>query len=264
MAVVRDIYETLDRFAPFRTQMDFDNAGLLVGDETTEVKKILVSLDITLPVIREAAGLGANLIVAHHPVIFLPVKSIVKGDPTADKLTALIRNGISAICAHTNLDVAVGGVNDALAETLGLKEISVFLPDGMDAEGRPFGLGRVGVLETPCSLTDFARIVKERLGANGVRYVDTGRPVHRVVVGGGSCGSSLYDAYSMGCDAFVTSDVKYDIFLDAKALGIGLIDAGHFPTENIVLPVLENLLRNAFPNVEVCISRAHKEVFSYL
>lgn len=264
MATVKEVYQVLDRFAPFRTQMGFDNAGLLVGDEQAEVTRVLVSLDITLPVIREAAELGAQLIVAHHPVIFDPVKSIVAGDPTGDKLVALIRNNISAICAHTNLDVAVGGVNDALAEALDLKEIEVFLPDGLDVQGRPYGLGRIGVMEKPCALPEFAATVKRKLHAGSVRYVDPERPVRRVAVGGGACGGCLRDTWSKGCDVLVTSDVKYDVFLDAEALGIGLIDAGHFPTENVVLPVLCRVLREAFPQLDIQVSRTHHEVFSCL
>ena len=264
MAAVKEIYQALDRFAPFRTQMGFDNAGLLVGDEEAEVTRVLVSLDITLPVIREAAELGAQLIVAHHPVIFDPVKKVLAGDPTGDKLIALIQNNISAICAHTNLDVAVGGVNDALAGALELKDIEVFLPDGLDGQGRPYGLGRVGVLEEACALSEFAGTVKRKLGAGSVRYVDSGKPVHRVAVGGGACGSCLRDAWSKGCDVLVTSDVKYDVFLDAQALGISLIDAGHFPTENVVLPMLCQTLRTAFPDLDVRPSQTHREVFSCL
>lgn len=264
MAAVRDIYQTLDRFAPFRTQMGFDNAGLLVGDERAEVTRVLVSLDITLPVIREAAELGAQLIVSHHPVIFDPVKSIVAGDPTGDKLIALIQNNISAICAHTNLDVAVGGVNDALAGALELKDIEVFLPDGLDGQGRPYGLGRIGVLEEARALPEFAGTVKRKLGANGVRFVDSGRPVRRVAVGGGACGSCLRDAWSKGCDVLVTSDVKYDVFLESQALRMSLIDAGHFPTENVVLPVLCETIHTAYPDLDVRVSRVHREVFSCL
>ena len=107
MATVKEIYDAVDRFAPFSTQMGFDNAGLLVGRADTAVTKVLVALDITLPVIQEAAELGAQLILSHHPVIFHPVKTILEGDPTGDKLTALIRHGISAICAHTNLVVSM-------------------------------------------------------------------------------------------------------------------------------------------------------------
>lgn len=264
MATVKDVYQALDRFAPFRTQMGFDNAGLLVGDERAEVTRVLLSLDITLPVIVEAAELGAQLIVAHHPVIFDPVKTILAGTPTGDRLMALIRGGISAICAHTNLDVAVGGVNDALAKALGLREIGVLCPEGTDDQGRPYGLGRTGVLEDACTLPDFAGMVKEALGANGVRYVDSGRPIRRVAVGGGACGSCLRDAWAKGCDVLVTSDVKYDVFLDARALGLSLIDAGHFPTENVVLPGLCQTLQAAFPDLDVRLSRVHREVFSYL
>lgn len=264
MATVNEIYQLMDRYAPFSTQMGFDNAGFLVGRGEAEVTKILLALDITVPVIQEAKDMGAQLIVSHHPVIFDPVKRIVAGDPTGDKLMALIENKIAAICAHTNLDLAEGGVNDALAEALELKEIQIFEPFGTGTDGKPYGLGRVGIREKECTLVEFAQKVKENLGSNGVRYVDVGRSVRKVAVGGGSCGSSLHEAWAQGCDVFVTADVKYDVFLDAKALGIGLIDAGHYPTENVVLPKLEKLLKTALPQVEIRQSTVHKEVFSYL
>lgn len=264
MATVTEFYQAIDRLAPFRTQMGFDNAGFLVGRGEAQATRVLVALDITLPVIEEAKALGAQLIVSHHPVIFEPVRSIVAGDPTGDKLSALIKADISAICAHTNLDVAVGGVNDALAQAIGLNGIEVFLPDGTDEQGRPYGLGRIGTTGRAMSLPEFALQVKHALGANGVRYADSGRPVRKVAVGGGSCGSSLRDAYDRGCDAFVTADVKYDVFLDARALGIGLIDAGHYPTEQVICPVLADYLRKVFPEVEIFLSAVHKEPFSYV
>ena len=113
-------------------------------------------------------------------------------------------------------------------------------------------------------LETFARFVKERLGSNGVRLVDGGRPVRKVAVGGGSCSDMMGDALALGCDTFVTADVKYDGFLDARALGINLIDAGHFPTEDVVCPVLREWLAQRFPGVEVSISQVHREVFTYL
>ncbi len=261
MATVRDIYEALDAFAPFSTQMDFDNAGLLVGRGERDITKILLSLDITLPVVEEAKKLGVGLVVSHHPVIFHPAKTICSGNPTGEILLALIENGIGAICAHTNLDVAVGGVNDALACALGLENIQVFLTDGTDAQGRPYGLGRVGELHQPTSLSTFAEQVKFALRAGGVRCVDGGRPVAKVAVGGGACGGCLQDAWRQGCDVLVTSDVKYDVFLEAKALGMSLIDAGHYPTENVVLPKLREVLETAFPELEILTSTVHKEVF---
>ena len=113
-------------------------------------------------------------------------------------------------------------------------------------------------------LPAFARYVKDALGANGLRYMDARRPVRRVAVGGGACGDMLADAFQMGCDTFVTSDVKYNVFLDAKAMGVNLIDAGHYPTENVVCPVLEKWLRSGFPGLEIVQTKEHKEVFSYL
>ncbi len=115
MATVREIYQYLDGLAPFSLQMEFDNAGFLVGRGERAVSKILVSLDITEEVAEEAAELGAELIVSHHPVIFRPAKSVTDGDPDGRVLLALAEHRIAAICAHTNLDAVAGGVNDALA-----------------------------------------------------------------------------------------------------------------------------------------------------
>lgn len=262
MAVIKEIYQALDAFAPFHTQMSFDNAGFLVGREDASVTGILVALDITLPVIREAKALGANLIVSHHPVIFHPAKAMVSGDPTGDLLLTLAEERIGAICAHTNLDMAVGGVNDALAQAVGLQNIQIFLPQSEpDGQGRPYGLGRVGELSTPVSAREFALCVKQTLGASSVRCADAGRAVQRVAVGGGACGEYLRQAYDQGCDLFLTADVKYNLFLEAKALGISLLDAGHFPTENVVLPSLSALLTGRFPTVPIHLTQVHQEVY---
>ena len=264
MATVREIYQYLDALAPFSLQMDFDNAGFLVGRGERNVSKILVALDITQEVAAEAAQEGAQLIVAHHPVIFHPARSLTDGDPTGRILLTLAEQGIAAICAHTNLDAVAGGVNDALAERLELTQVEQLQQDGVDESGRPYGIGRVGnTTGVPKYAPAFATFVKEALGANGVRYVDARRPVRRVAVGGGACGDMLGRALALGCDTFVTSDVKYNGFLDAKALGINLIDAGHYPTENVVIPVLERWLASGFPKVEIVVSKCHKEVFSY-
>ena len=265
MATVREIFQELDQWAPFETQMDFDNAGFLVGRGEREVRKILVSLDITQAVVDEAAKWGADLIVSHHPVIFHPAKSITDRDPLGRTLLALLEGGVAAICAHTNLDAAVGGVNDVLAARLGLTDTEVLEPSGTDRQGRPIGIGRAGKAApgAPTAVADYAAFVKEALGANGVRYVDAGRPVSRVAVGGGACGDMGHLALALGCDTFVTSDVKYNQFLDARDMGLNLIDAGHYPTENVVCPVLADALRAAFPEVEITLSAGHKEVFSY-
>lgn len=263
MTTVMDVYNLIQEKAPFELQMDFDNAGFLVGRGERIVNRVLVALDITEPVIEEAIALGAQLIVAHHPVIWGGAKSVTDQTPMGRKLLLLAEHGIAAICAHTNLDAAEGGVNDVLAQKLGLTDIGQLHQDGVDRQGRPYGIGRVGTVPSQ-SLYDFALAVKELLGSNGIRLVDGGKPVSAVAVGGGSCGSMLKDAVAQGCDTFVTADVKYDTFLDAKVLGINLIDAGHYPTENVICPVLQKWITEAFENIDVVVSKCHKEVFSYL
>ena len=263
MAVtVLAVRDALDRWAPFDTQMDFDNAGFLAGRGGAPVTGILAALDVTKQVIIEAEELGCTLIAAHHPVIFHPVRSVTDGDPTGEKLLLLAEKGIAAICAHTNLDAAQGGVNDCLAAALKLDGVELLSRDGVDGRGRPYGIGRVGRAHRPgMSAGAYAAFVKERLDSASVRFADAGRPVERVAVGGGACGSMLSDALEAGCDTFVTADVKYDQYLEARALGISLMDAGHFPTEQVVVPALADYLSREFPGVRVHVSQRHGEVY---
>lgn len=256
---VGQIEKRLFETAPAELRQSWDNVGLLVGDPAASVEKILVALDITRNVVEEAAEGGYSLIVAHHPVMncaWHPVQTVRPDDEQGWVLTTLIRRGIAAICMHTNLDSAQGGVNDALAETLGLTEIRPLSPDG---------LGRVGMLPKEMDLPAFAAFVKECLGANGVRYADSGRgPVRRVAVGGGACGEFAALASELSCDAFVTADLKYHDFQNAVPLGLHLLDAGHFPTENVVCPVVQQLLRESFPELTVSLSRRHREIIQYV
>ena len=262
MATVKEVYQFIDQIAPFDTQEGFDNAGFLVGRGDRDVTKLLVALDITAEVAEEAAGWGAQLIAAHHPVIFNPVKSVTDETLTGQVLLALAENRIAAICAHTNLDAAHGGVNGCLARALELSEIGQLCQAGEDSQGRPYGIGRTGTVHRPgLTAGEYAAFVKERLGSACVRFVDGGRPVQRVAVGGGACGSMIEDAVARGCDTFVTADLKYNQFLDAKALGLNLLDAGHFPTENVVCAPLAGRLAKAFPETEVLLSEVHREVY---
>ena len=260
MNTVQQIYEVIQKKAPFQYQLGFDNAGFLVGRRNATVDRVLIALDITRDVVDEAVELGAQLIVSHHPVIWEGVKQLTDVTSGGDLLLTMAEHGIAAICAHTNLDAVAEGVNDALACKLGLTQVEQLSQDGVDEQGKPYGIGRIGQVEAQ-SLETFAVLVKERLGAACVRVVDSGKPVHRVAVGGGSCGSMLGDVLAAGCDTFVTADVKYDVFLAAKAQGLNLLDAGHYPTENVVCPVLEGWLKEAFPDLRVEISQRHREVY---
>ena len=262
MATVNDILTFLEALAPRSMKMDWDNVGLLCGSRKTEVSRLLVALDPFEGVCEEAASGGAQLMVTHHPIIFQALKSITDETSIGRSIQLLCRNGISAINAHTNLDCAPGGVNDRLASALGLTEIEVINPMGVDAEGRAWGLLRKGTAaEQP--LSDFLSTVKTALGCEGLRYVDGGKPVRKVAVGGGACASELMDAYRAGCDTFVTSDIKYHDFLDAAGKGINLIDAGHFPTEDLITYKLTLYLAARFPELTVAKSASHREVIQY-
>ena len=237
--------------------MDWDNVGHLLGDPDSQVSHVLVALDITEDVADEALAHGCELIVAHHPVMncrWLPVQSVRSDTPQGHLLLKLLRNGVSAICMHTNLDVAWGGVNDILAEKLKLVDPGPLCDNG---------LGRVGRLEEPMDLADFVRFVSRSLGCNGVRYAGAGKPVCRVAVGGGACGEFEDDAIRAGCDTFVTADLSYHQFLDAKGKGINLIDAGHFPTEDPVCEKLVQYVSDRFQELVVTKSTSHREVIQY-
>lgn len=257
MVKVVEVFEYLNKLAPVSLKMDFDNVGLLVGDATQSVSKCLVSLDITDEVIDEAACFGADLIVSHHPIIFGAVKSVTADDLVGRKIIELVRNNISAICMHTNLDIAEGGVNDALMAALEIYPQRWLEPCGINEHGNAVGCGRIGMLDHPMQFESFLKLCKAALKANGLRYHYAGRPVKKLAVMGGAGGSSLMDAVSAGCDTYVTSDIKYNSFLDAKELGINLIDADHFCTENVIVPVLADKLAASFTDVEFAISSVH-------
>lgn len=262
MTTVGHILHFLDTLAPRSMKMDWDNVGLLCGSESQPVTKVLVALDPFEQVCREAADWGAELIVTHHPLIFSAPKAVTDATSVGRCILELCRHGICAINAHTNLDCAPGGVNDVLANTLGLENVQVIDPSGTDAQGNPWGLLRCGEVKRQ-PLEDFLPFVKQTLGCRGLRYVDGGKPVRKVAVGGGSCAGALPDALRAGCDTFVTADVKYNQFWDAQDMGMNLIDAGHFHTENPVVSVLAAKIAAAFPEVEVKISEKHADCMKF-
>lgn len=257
MATVADILSFINALAPTEMQEDWDRVGLNCGHMDKNVRRILVALDPFEAVCKEAKQVGADLLVTHHALLWNP-GFITDMTEQGRNALFLIENNIACINAHTNLDCAPGGVNDMLASRLGLQDIQVIQPKGVDAQGRPWGLLRQGTIAKQ-TLAQFLAIVKTGLGCEGLRYVDCGKPVHRVAVGGGSCAGAMSQAANAGCDTFVTADIKYNQFWDAKAIGLNLIDAGHFHTENPVCRYLAERLRDAFPDITVTVSTQHKD-----
>lgn len=211
--------------------------------------KALMALDVTSTVVDEAIEQGAKLIISHHPIIFSPLKSV-----TDEKLLRLARHQIGVISMHTNLDIAQGGVNDALMAALGAEVLG-----GLDE----YGCGRVGMLAKAMPMEAFLPFCKSVLKTAGLRYYDSGRDVSKLAVMGGSGGDSLEAAYRLGCDTYLTADIKYHQFLEAQELGINLIDGDHFCTENLIIPVLTRRLRTAFPETEFIISKRHHQVVHF-
>ena len=245
MNTVKDIFDKLCEIAPLELQLDYDNAGFLIGRADTPVEKALLSLDVTEEVVDEAVERGAQLIVSHHPVIWDEMKSLTDQKSGSEKLLRLLENGIAVISMHTNLDIADGGVNDVLLSLLGAENEGPF-----DDEG----CGRKGRLQKALPLDAFLALCKEKLNTRGLRYYDAGRPAEHIAVLGGAGGSALIEAWRAGCDTYVTADVKYSVFLQARELGINLIDGDHFCTENPVIGVLAKKLGDAFPETAFIVS----------
>ena len=255
MTKVVDILNILDAAAPCRLAESYDNVGFIVGKKDGEVRKILVALDITGAVIDEAVREGAELIVSHHPIIFSARKSITDEDVIGSLLLKLIENGISAICMHTNLDSAAGGVNDVLAASLGIEIEGVVEPK----EDGCVGGGRYGRIGKEIALSDFLPLICKALGTGGVKYHDAGVKVSKVAVGGGSCGDYIALAEAIGCDTVVTADIKHNQFLEARELGINAIDAGHFATEDIVCSGICKIISEGFPELSVKIAESDRD-----
>ena len=250
MNTVKEIFEKLCEFAPLSLQLPYDNSGFLVGRSEASVHTVLLSLDVTGEVIDEALELGAELVISHHPVIWDPMKRLTDEKVETANVMRLLENNLAVISMHTNLDIAEGGVNDVLLSLLGGQNGSCFEEDNC---------GRMGYLSSPMSMPDFLLLCKERLQSKGLRYYDAGRTVEHIAVLGGAGGSGLIGAWQAGCDTYVTADVKYSVFLQARELGINLIDGDHFCTENPIISVLARKLSEAFPDTAFLISERHDQ-----
>lgn len=252
MARICDIYDIINSAAPFESQLAFDNSGLLVGDRAAEVTRALICLDITREVIDEAAGMNANLIISHHPVIFDPIRSMGSNDPAY----LLAKNGIAALCCHTNLDISpVCGVNAALANRLGLRNIRPEEAFGEDC------ILYSGELPEPVSPLDFARFVKERLHAGAVKLIPGEGAVKRVFLCSGAGGEFAGYAAVRGGDAYLTGEMKHHEALEARKTGLTCVVAGHYETERVFAEYLAAYLRKRIPDTGFLVSGAERAVF---
>ena len=241
---VQTVCDAMNRIAPKHLAEDWDNPGLLVGNPNNEVNKILLCLDISDEIIAHAIEHNAQMIVTHHPMIFHAIKNVRTDLPLGRKICKLMKYDISVFAAHTNLDSAIGGVNDVLAEKIGLIDVKMF-------DDEP-SLGRIGYLKDEMSAQDFAQHVKKSLNAEYIRLVNAGDfKIKKVGICGGAGSEFISKAKFLGADAFVTGDVKYHEAQSAFDNKIHVIDAGHFATEFPIVHALANKLKTEFERLNI-------------
>jgi len=248
MSTVLDVYNAIDDIAPFELAQKSDNVGILLGDKKAVIKKVLLTLDVTVDTVKEACDTSCQLILTHHPIIYAPIKGIYADSPLYHAAQA----ALNVISAHTNIDIAEGGLNDMLADLLGLRNTS------------PLEIGRIGKMPKAYTSLDLAMYVKDRFRCRGVRFVSCDKSIKKVAICSGGGGEFLEEAVEKGADAFVTADIKYHHMLYAKEKNIALIDAGHFNTEIILMPILKSLLENIFGDVEFILSKSCVDPIEYI
>jgi len=248
MVRIKDIISVMEKIAPPNFAVEGDRIGLQVGDKDIQVDSILLCLDITEDVIEEAKKRKANLIIAHHPLIYKPLEELIFSRYPVGIIKKAISYNISVYVAHTNLDAAAGGVNDALLKTLGkdlpIKKTESLLPRKDNPEA---GLGKVAVLGEEKNLREIALIVKNNLSATNIKISGKkNAKIRKIALCGGKCSELLYPAWEKGAQLFITGELGYHYLLEARSLGISVIEAGHYETEVVVLPFLRERLEKEF------------------
>lgn len=224
----KELCKLIEKSFPLYIAKDYDNVGLLVGRETNDIKKVLVSLEVTEKVIDEAIEKNADIIVSHHPLIFKPLKKITDSSYVSNMVFKLIENKIGLYAAHTNFDGANGGMNDILCEELQLANIEYIEDKG------GYGIGRIGVLNEPMNFNDFCLYLKKKFNIESLIVSgDLNKTINKVGVVGGSGSDFLRDCLRSGCDCLVTGDVKHHIALDYSNMGINIVDLTHYASEII-------------------------------
>ena len=260
MTQVLDIVNKMEKFAPSRLKEDFDNVGLMVGDKNKAVKKVLLALDCTIKVIEEAKEKNTDLIITHHPLIFIKPKSITTDTIQGQKIIELIKNDIALYSSHTNLDAAKGGINEKIAEMLGIEDSRLIDKNTRDEEA---GIGRIGQLANETTLHEFIQKVKSDLSIDNLRVVRGRDTVKTVAVINGSGQDFIGRAIAMGADTIVTGDTTYHFAADYKEMGINIIDAGHFNTEWPVFIKVMDGIKNDFSDIEFIVSEEAEDPYDF-
>lgn len=259
--IVQDFISVLEDIAPLSYQESYDNAGLIIGNEQDEVHKVLITLDVTEPVMHEAIDCGANFIIAHHPLIFRPIKKINNHSEIGRCITLALQNSIAIYACHTNLDAVQTGVNAKICEKLGLEHCHILKPRN---ETEQYGDGFIGSLPKPVNTKEFLQNVKNTFHCGTIRHTtilkDT---IQKVAVCGGSGSFLINDAIQQKADIFITADVKYHEFFLAENK-IVIADIGHFESEQFTKEIFYDILKKKFIMFAFQISKVNTNPINYL
>lgn len=249
--LVKDLVNMMDEIAPFALAEEYDNVGLLVGDETAEVKGVLVALDVTEAVLEEMKETGANVLIAHHPLMFSPIQQILETNYEGGLMMKMIRQNIHFIAAHTNFDAAPKGTNDALVQLFGLETIAAdqFV--------------RVAALPETMQAEHLQNFINEKLNAPIMLMGDANKKIARLGICTGAGSDYWENAKALGADALLTGEVKHHHALEATAQGMVLFQGGHFATENPGMDLLASALQNALDRVKCNVAVYRAKTNSY-
>ncbi|HLR21881.1 MAG TPA: Nif3-like dinuclear metal center hexameric protein [Tissierellaceae bacterium] len=240
MLKANEVIELMDKWAPPYLIDSWDNTGFQIGDKNQEINKILIALDLDRNIFDIAIDDGFDMVVTHHPIIFKPLKQITSENYEERLIMDIIKKDLVAYNAHSNLDVAINGVNDELAKVLGLKETKPLA--STDIGDEDIGYGRIGKIDK-IELKEFLPKIKERLDIKDIIvYGEIDKKIKDVAVCGGSGSGFIVDAYKNNADLYITGDIKYHNGQLAHDLGLTVVDAGHYGTEKIILPAIKKYL----------------------
>ena len=258
MTDLQTICDFLEQFAPLHLAEDWDNVGLLVGDRKQEVTRIMTCLTVTPNVVDEAIRERADLLLAHHPLPFRPLKRLTTDNPPGHMLLRLIRGGVAVYSPHTAFDSAADGINRQLADGIGLHSVEVLEVNSADPS--QLGAGRWGTLVDAIRVTELARRLKQFLSIDRLHIVGSlDQPVQRVAVACGAAGSFLSAAVATECDALVLGETSFHTCLEAEANGIVLLLPGHYASERFAVETLAHHLDDQFDGVDVWASKEERD-----
>lgn len=249
MPKIYEILDEIEQFAPKRWAYAFDNVGLLIGREDSEISDVVVALDATIPLVDFALQNNAKLIITHHPVLFRGTKSVTEQDEDGRFILACLENGIALIAAHTNWDAAPGGINDTLCEVLEIRNPRAIGTGATVPPEQP--CARIGTLDEPIMLFQFAEFVQERLSYPVTAWGEPDKTIQTVAVCGGAADDEWAAAHAEGADLFISGEVKQHVAREATSGGMGIFAAGHYATENPGMKAFAELLADRLPALNV-------------